>query len=71
MALPSVTVNYVAVVGAAVVSFIIGMLWYSPLLFGNAWMKAGGFSKKDINKAKKKGSMDLLQWLSRLLHLRF
>lgn len=55
MGLPSVAVNYVVVVVAAVVSFIIGMLWYSPLLFGNAWMKAGGFSKKDINKAKKKG----------------
>ena len=55
MGIPNVAVNYVAVFGAAVVSIIIGSLWYSPLLFGNAWMKSAGVSAKDINKAKKKG----------------
>lgn len=34
--------NYTALIVAAVVSFIIGMLWYSPMLFGNAYMKAVG-----------------------------
>ena len=55
MALPNVDVNYLAVLVSAIVSFIIGGLWYSPLLFGNAWMKSGGFSEKNIEKAKKKG----------------
>jgi hypothetical protein len=55
MGLPNVAVNISAIVGAAAASFVIGMLWYSPVLFGNAWMKAGGFSKKDIDKSKKKG----------------
>ena len=34
---------------------VIGALWYSPVLFGKAWMKLKGISKKDIEKAKQKG----------------
>ena len=33
-------VNYLAVGLAAVLSFVLGMLWYSPLLFAKAWMAA-------------------------------
>lgn len=36
--------NYVAIVGAAVVAFAIGGLWYSPLLFAGAWMRAHGYT---------------------------
>ena len=54
MAVPNVDINFVAVLASAVVAFIIGGLWYSPILFGNAWMKAGGINKKDIEKSKKK-----------------
>ncbi len=32
--------NYTALLVAAVVSFIIGMLWYSPVLFGKMYMKS-------------------------------
>ena len=32
-------INDLAVVVAAVVAFVMGGLWYSPLLFGRAWMK--------------------------------
>jgi len=48
------SVNYLAVFLAAVVSFVLGMLWYSPVLFGKQWMKLSGLGKKDIGKAKKK-----------------
>lgn len=48
-------VNYIAIIVASIVSFVIGMLWYSPLLFGNLWMKSAGLSKEKIGKAKKKG----------------
>lgn len=34
-----VVVNFWAVLVAAVVQFIIGSLWYSPLLFVKPWMK--------------------------------
>ena len=54
MTVPNVDVNYLAVFVSAIVSMILGSLWYSPLLFGNAWMKLSG-AKKDMNKAKAKG----------------
>ena len=47
-------VNYLAVLVAAIVSMVIGGLWYSPLLFGNVWMKLSGITQKDVEKAKKK-----------------
>ena len=30
-------INWLAVIVGAVVSFLVGWLWYSPKLFGNAW----------------------------------
>lgn len=39
--LPAVTVNYVAVVAAAVASFLVGWLWYGPV-FGKTWVKLTG-----------------------------
>ncbi|MEK6883785.1 MAG: DUF1761 domain-containing protein [Nanoarchaeota archaeon] len=55
MAIPNVDINYLAVFVSAIVSMIIGFLWYSPALFGKAWMKAGNMNMKDMDKAKKKG----------------
>jgi Protein of unknown function (DUF1761) len=37
-----VHVNYLAVLVAAVVVFVLGWLWYSPLLFYKPWMRARG-----------------------------
>lgn len=48
-------VNLFAVFLATVSAFIIGGFWYSPLLFGNAWTSAMGFSEKDLKAMKKKG----------------
>lgn len=39
--LPAVTVNYTAVVVAAVASFVAGWIWYGPL-FGKTWTKLSG-----------------------------
>lgn len=38
----SLEVNYLSVLLAAVVYFLIGALWYSPQLFGHHWMKHEG-----------------------------
>ena len=43
-------VNYLAAVAAAVSTFVIGGLWYSPLLFHRAWARANGFSEADLAK---------------------
>ncbi len=37
-----VHVNYVAVIVAAVAAFVLGWLWYSPLLFYKPWMRLRG-----------------------------
>jgi hypothetical protein len=43
-------INPWAVLAAALVNFVIGGLWYSPLLLGKAWMRANGFSDDDLKK---------------------
>ena len=42
------SINYLAVVAAAASTFVIGGLWYSPLLFQQAWMKANRFTEGDV-----------------------
>lgn len=44
------TVDWLAVVAAAVVGFILGGLWYSPLLFAKAWMEEMGFTEEYIKE---------------------
>jgi hypothetical protein len=48
----NVEVNILAVLLAGVASMAVGMLWYSPLLFGNQWMKLMGLTKKSMEGAK-------------------
>ena len=40
-------VNWIAVLAGAVSGFVIGGLWYGPLL-GKAWMAATGMTEEDI-----------------------
>ncbi len=42
-------INYLAVVAAATSAFVVGGLWYSPLLFGAAWMRANNFTEEQVN----------------------
>lgn len=39
------TVNLLAVLIAAIASMAVGFAWYSPILFGNPWMKLMGMKK--------------------------
>lgn len=47
------TINYLAVLVAALSTFLIGGLWYSPLLFGKAWMRVNNFSEQEVEKFSK------------------
>lgn len=47
----SIDVNYVAVLLATVASFVIGGLWYSPMLFAKAWMREMGKSEEEVKRA--------------------
>ena len=51
-------VNYIVVILSAVAAMIIGSIWYSPLVFGKAWMKLAGVKepkKDEANKQMLKG----------------
>lgn len=37
--------NIWAILAAAVSAFLTGGLWYSPVLFGNAWKRANGLKE--------------------------
>jgi hypothetical protein len=43
-------VNYLAVVAAALSSFLIGGLWYSPILFAKAWMREAGIPEERLRE---------------------
>ncbi|MFN0252926.1 MAG: DUF1761 domain-containing protein [Kofleriaceae bacterium] len=43
-------VNYIAVLAAAVSSFLIGGLWYSPVLFAHAWMREAGLAEERLRE---------------------
>ena len=43
-----VTMNWWAIIVAAIVYMALGAVWYSPMLFGNAWMKGIGKTKEQL-----------------------
>lgn len=42
------TINWLAVVAAAFAVFVLGGLWYSPLLFLKPWMRASGLTEAEL-----------------------
>jgi hypothetical protein len=50
----TIEVNYVAVVVAAIVSMVIGFLWYSPMILGKPWMKEKGYTPEALKKEQSK-----------------
>lgn len=58
------TVNWLAVIVAALAAFVLGGVWYGPL-FGRAWMRASGVTEEQA----KRGNMPLIFGLSFVLEL--
>lgn len=53
-------INFLGVVVAAVANIVLGMIWYSPKVFGTTWMRLSGVMPVDKETAKKemiKGSV--------------
>ncbi len=44
-------VNYIVIIGGAVLSMVVGSIWYGPL-FGKKWMEICGVSDVDVEKRK-------------------
>lgn len=45
------TLNWFAIVAATIASFVIGGLWYSPILFGKLWMAEIGTTEEELKKS--------------------
>ena len=58
-------VNWIAIVIAALGSFLLGGLWYSPALFGKAWQREVGLTDEQL----KRGNMARIFGLSFVLAL--
>ena len=48
--MPTVALNHLAIVTAAVLAFIVGGVWYGPL-FGKAWMQENGLTPETLATA--------------------
>lgn len=48
-----VHMNFLAVGVAVLATFALGALWYSPLLFGNMWVRAHGYAGERLERMKK------------------
>jgi len=42
--------NLLAILVAALSSFVVGFIWYNPKVFGTIWMKEAGFTKEQSEK---------------------
>jgi len=47
------TVNWLAVLVAGISAFVLGGVWYSPALFGRAWMTENNMTVDDVKKGNK------------------
>jgi hypothetical protein len=45
-----VQINYWAILAASLSTFLIGGLWYSPAVFGKAWMRENNFTEEDTKR---------------------
>lgn len=42
------SINYLAVLVAALAAYFFGALWYSSVIFGNTWLRALGKSREEL-----------------------
>ena len=54
----------VAILVSAFLAFFLGFLWYSPLVFGNAWLDSIGKKKSDVEGVASLHSMSIVGWLA-------
>ena len=47
------TINWLAIAVAGISAFVLGGVWYSPALFGKAWMKENNMTVDDVQRGNK------------------
>jgi len=64
------SVNEVAVLVTTILASAVGSIWYSPLLFGETWMRAIGLTDADMEASKvKMPKMFVLSFIGNLMLL--
>jgi hypothetical protein len=53
--MPTANVNILAVLVAALLTFVLGAFWYSPVLFAKQWMAAQGYTPEKLAAMKQRG----------------
>ena len=61
--MPTVVLNYGAILAATVLNMVLGSLWYGPL-FGKKWMKAMGMDPMAMTPEKKKMGQKAMMWMA-------
>ncbi|MEZ5009615.1 MAG: DUF1761 domain-containing protein [Chitinophagales bacterium] len=56
-------INWIAILVSALVPMFLGLIWYSPMLFGKAWMTSIGKTEEDL----KQGNMAVILGISFIL----
>lgn len=51
--MPSVDVNWLAVIAAVVVNMVVGAIWYSPMVFAKQWAKSTGRKMEEMGDGTK------------------
>lgn len=46
------SLNFIAILLAGIAKFVIGGLWFSPLLFGNLWLTETGLKKEELGSPR-------------------
>ena len=71
--MPAIHINIWAVLVAAVATFMLGGLWYSPLLFAKQWVASHGYTPEQLEAMKgtaaKAYGLSFLCWLVMALML--
>lgn len=60
-------INWLAVIVAALSAFMVGGIWYSPKVFGNAWMADTGLSQDEIRKGSKARAFGMTAFFSLIM----
>jgi hypothetical protein len=53
--MPTANVNILSVLVAALLTFVLGAFWYSPVLFAKQWMAAQGYTPEKLAAMKQRG----------------
>lgn len=61
-----IEVNWLAVIVSAVVSFVLGGLWYAPFIFGKVWQRLDGRTPEQFKAARPARAM-MISFLTDLL----